>query len=245
MAGALIYEKQRDWNCMFSSLQENRGYYNKMLDLEHTKAAVEMEKDHLRNLIGNVAHDLKTPLQAFMSELSGLRIDLDGIRQLLGSPAAQSDLPSAREDVMREKVGEMQQFLSSIEDIYQFMMMAINRAIDFRKATAGLKLLPSSETFELLPMVNWAVSKFGTNINGFVVKVQVHASCQEICPMVISDKHWFLENILCLGSNACKFTSHGEVTVRCSIVSELDIRIFGIDSHPQHDKSPAQSAVST
>jgi osomolarity two-component system sensor histidine kinase TcsA len=40
----------------------------------------------------------------------------------------------------------------------------------------------------------------------------------ECCPFLITDKHWMTENILTLLSNACKFTSKGEIVLRISIV---------------------------
>jgi CheY-like chemotaxis protein len=219
--GGILYETERGWLCLFLTLIENRSYYQKLLDMERTHSAIEIEKDNLRNLIGNVAHDLKTPLQAFMSELSGLQIEVDIISTQLQT--SNDELSSGPHTSTKSSIGrnvlEVKKYVNSIRDIYQFMMMAINRAIDFRKATAGLTLLPSKETFELLPTVNWAVSKLGTNGNGVVVNVEVHPSCHEVCPLVISDKHWLCENILCMGSNACKFTSEGSVTIRCSIVT--------------------------
>jgi signal transduction histidine kinase/CheY-like chemotaxis protein len=216
--GLLLYEKEHDVSNAFLTLRENRLYYEKLIDMDRGKNKIELEKDHLRNLIGNVAHDLKTPLQAFMSELSGLQIEVDSILLLLPST------PTSSNDKMIKAVAtveEMQKYLNSLRDIYQFMMMAINRAIEFRKCTAGFSLLPSNTTFELIPAVNWAVDKFSNSPSGVIVNVEVHRSCEELCPTIISDKNWLSENILCLGSNACKFTSHGKITVRCSVVTEI------------------------
>jgi signal transduction histidine kinase len=136
--GVTLYEKERDICFIFLTLRENRRYYEKLIDMDRGKNIIELEKDHLRNLIGNVAHDLKTPLQAFMSELSGLQIEVDSILLHWCSTRGQSS------DIISKvltNVDEMQKYLNSLRDIYQFMMMAINRAIDFRKAAAGLKYI--------------------------------------------------------------------------------------------------------
>ena len=36
---------------------------------------------------------------------------------------------------------------------------------------------------------------------------------------MITDKHWMLENLLCLVSNAQKFTTEGSITIRCVLES--------------------------
>jgi signal transduction histidine kinase len=36
---------------------------------------------------------------------------------------------------------------------------------------------------------------------------------------IYTDKHWLMENTLCLLSNAQKFTTEGEITIRCSLHS--------------------------
>lgn len=226
--GVLMHERERDMICMFLTIRENRSYYEKLFEMERKKTRVELEKDNLRNLLGNVAHDLKTPLQAFMSELSGLQIEMDSISShlwALRSESAGSYILGAISNV-----DEAQVYLNSLRDIYQFMMMAINRAIEFRKATTGFALLPSSTTFELIPAVKWAVDLFTNNPSGVEVKVEKHSSCQNHCPMIISDKHWLSENILCLGSNACKFTSRGKIVIRCSIVYEAAIKLPTVTS---------------
>jgi CheY-like chemotaxis protein len=41
-----------------------------------------------------------------------------------------------------------------------------------------------------------------------------------ICDNVVTDKHWFQENILCYLSNAVKYSSGGEVTVRACLQNE-------------------------
>ena len=50
-------------------------------------------------------------------------------------------------------------------------------------------------------------------------EVVVHPFPSTMCPDVITDKHWFKENILCLLSNAIKYSNGGNVTVNIAHVA--------------------------
>jgi CheY-like chemotaxis protein len=218
--GLLMYERERDRVLIFLTFQDNNLMFEEKLIVELNKRNEEFEKEQLRNLIGNVAHDLKTPLQAFMSELNNLQMEIDSLaKQIRKQDSVISGRSNATSYLV--KLEEMGVCMDSLRDIYHFMIMAINRGIEFRKATTGLALLPSRETFNLLSTVQWAVKKFANHPTGVVIKVVNHTNCDKLCPMIISDKHWLCENIICLTSNACKFTPTGEITIRCTIVTEL------------------------
>ena len=49
-------------------------------------------------------------------------------------------------------------------------------------------------------------------------KIIVHPFPTTLCPNMVTDKHWFKENILCLLSNAVKYSDRGTVTVTISHV---------------------------
>jgi CheY-like chemotaxis protein len=176
-----------------------------------------IEKDELRNLIGNVAHDLKTPIQALMVEVDGLQVEIDSIMHLF--PA-----DSPHYDSVSHLTNESQKYIDSLRDIYQFAMMAINRAIEFRKTAAGLALMPVDETFHLPHAIGWAVKRFADNPSGVKIRQENYINnLSEFCPYVTSDKHWMIENILTLLSNACKFTSKGDIVVRTDIVTSRNV----------------------
>ena len=42
-------------------------------------------------------------------------------------------------------------------------------------------------------------------------KIIVHPFPTTLCPNMVTDKHWFKENILCLLSNAIKYSDRGTV----------------------------------
>jgi CheY-like chemotaxis protein len=219
--GIMIYDHDRNMITMFLLIQNQQSYYDRLLAGERAKATAEIEKDELRNLIGSVAHDLKTPLHALMGELDGLQAEVNAIKQqLIGLTLLQSPAVTTHTNIITARSADAQNYIDSLRDIYQFMVMAINRAIEFRKTAAGLALLASNETFHLSKAVEWAVDRFSSNPSGVPIRVEMSPVLHECCPFLITDKHWMTENILTLLSNSCKFTSKGEIVLRLSLVSD-------------------------
>ena len=147
-----------------------------------------------------MAHDLRTPLQAFQSELE-LLFDI-----------AQKECG----DVSQSMVKSIRQ----LQRIGNFMNMTINRCIDFTKVTSGIKLKPSIESISFPDTVNWAVGVMAKNCSTTVPIVLVPIPTN-IHNQIFTDKLWLMENLLCLVSNAQKFTTEGEITVRCSLRSGM------------------------
>ena len=146
---------------------------------------------------GNVAHDLRTPLHAFQSELEVLRESSQG---------------SVTKEAL-EQFRSMQQ----LDRIINFMTMTINRSIDFTKASSGLKLKHAIESVNLASTVNWAVGCMNMRSQEEEVPILVSPIPDNIHGRVFTDKQWLMENILCLLSNAKKFTTEGEIRVSCSL----------------------------
>ena len=165
--GIMIYDHERNMIAMFLLIQNQKASYDRLLAGERAKATAEIEKDELRNLIGSVAHDLKTPLHALMGELDGLQSEVDAVKQqVLGLTLLANPAVTTHASLITSRTTEAQKYIDSLRDIYQFMVMAINRAIEFRKTTAGLALLASNETFHLQKAVHWAVDRFASNPSG-------------------------------------------------------------------------------
>jgi CheY-like chemotaxis protein len=172
---------------------------------ENEKIIFEMHSKEMKSLIGNVAHDLKSPLQAFTTELD----------TLLGR------FQKGRNDCEIDSV-------LLCKSISSFMVMLINRAIDYTKATSGIGLKASLGTFHLMETMEWVVRcaercnrKVPIRIQScsfFSSSATSPALAPPICQFVISDRQWLLENLLCLVSNAQKFTSKGEIVIRCCVV---------------------------
>mmetsp|Transcript_6145 Transcript_6145/g.11732 ORF Transcript_6145/g.11732 Transcript_6145/m.11732 type:complete len:782 (-) Transcript_6145:209-2554(-) len=245
--GIMIYEYERNMITMFLLIQSQHKFYDRVRAGESAKVSAEMEKDELRSIIGSVAHDLKTPLHALMGEIDGLQIEVDAVKQqLLGLTLLQDPVVTTHVDIISTRTTDALKCISSLRDIYQFMVMAINRAIEFRKTAAGLALLASRETFHLAKAVNWAVGRFSSNPSGVDIRVEMCPTLDEACPYLITDKHWMTENILTLLSNACKFTSKGEIVLRVSLTSEAvreDVKSDAVRSSRLVDKISSFSEI--
>ena len=51
-----------------------------------------------------------------------------------------------------------------------------------------------------------------------------------ICTHIVTDKQWFQENMLCLLSNAVKYSNHGTITIKISKVNPSILNADGRSS---------------
>eukprot|EP00981_Chlorochromonas_danica_P007306 scaffold1662_cov232-Ochromonas_danica.AAC.1 len=133
----LIFEKYRYNNYMafiMMDLQKTMKEKDEMADEVH---ATEM-----RHMIANVAHDLKTPLMSF---LSGIELISDIALE------CQQNLRDNREvNAVQDNILSILNCVQNIRNTNSFMLMTINRCIDYTKASKGLKLVPKYETIDLV-----------------------------------------------------------------------------------------------
>ena len=92
----------------------------------------------------------------------------------------------------------------------RFMVAAINRGQDYMKASNNVALVPANGTFEFANTLIMAYRCVRSTIPTGRHLI-IHPLPTDLCPMVISDSHWFLENLLCLTSNAFKYSDSGDI----------------------------------
>jgi signal transduction histidine kinase len=95
------------------------------------------------------------------------------------------------------------------------MNMTINRSIDFTKASSGIKLNPSIQSVNFSQALNWAadcIMKSSEKLPLVILPIS-----PSIHNQIFTDSLWLKENMLCLLSNAQKYTTEGEITIRCSL----------------------------
>ncbi len=113
----------------------------------------------------------------------------------------------------------VQSCITNIRNTNSFMLMTINRCIDYTKASKGLKLVPRYETVDLLDALELPLSCMQNIQNRIVI------ACSTlplgICSHIITDKQWLQENILCLLSNAVKYSTGGKVSVTISLEERI------------------------
>jgi signal transduction histidine kinase len=180
---------------------------------EDEKRLMDREREQLTSLIGNVAHDLKTPLQSIRMDLELLKTTVIALVPSLVHKKEIVDYKSDTDDDTPLSI------ISSLNAACDFMSMAINRSIDFAKTSGGIALIPAMETFN----INSALSVPVNVIKHLqsAIKIVVNPYPAGMCLNVISDKHWFTENILCLLSNAVKYSDGGTVDVIVELLEKF------------------------
>ncbi len=99
-----------------------------------------------------------------------------------------------------------------------FMLMTINRCIDYTKASKGMKLVPKYETVDLREALQFPIECMSNIQERIGIKLETMSD--EICNYIITDKQWLQENLLCLLSNAVKYSTEGNVTITATLNSK-------------------------
>jgi len=111
--------------------------------------------------------------------------------------------------------------LESIETMVHtnsFMIMNINRCIDYTKASNGVHLVPKLETVCLHDAIISPIKIM--NNQQTRVKIITNIIDQNIAKNIITDNQWLQENILCLLSNAVKYTIGESVQLSLSLIDQ-------------------------
>lgn len=199
-----------------------------MLDLAHLRSkydlqlvefSAENERKHkekeifqLRSLMGNVAHDLKTPLHSIEADLAVLGFICSNVLPEAFKVASEKFDCQGQGDALNL---DPQSILDSLIATCKFMGMAINRSEDFMKASNNIALVPVIETFDPIAAVQVSVTCMNHLQSGRTIIV--HPSESNISRRTISDKRWLTENVLCLLSNAVKYSGSGTIDVKIEI----------------------------
>jgi len=180
-------------------------------ELEHQRQVAEIlqksaefEKEQLRRICGNVAHDLKTPIQS-------IAIGIESIKTNFLIPTTSDGNLNSR----RTSVGvsmDASPLLDVLSASCTFMTMAVNRAIDFTKACGNMSLKPSMSPFNAVNDMMLPISCIKCLQSDVTIITDVQSDVL-INSAVQSDQQWFCENILCLLSNAVKYSDGGVVNV--------------------------------
>ena len=206
------------------------------LSNENDRKLKAKEMNQLRSLMGNVAHDLKTPLHSIEADLEVLNIFMSRI--------SDDALDLANILVESEFPGEKFQAGSvfhSLNATCKFMSMAINRSQDFMKASNNIALVPLMETFDIKSAIMMSVNCINHYQSSRLINV--HPICEEICPYLISDKYWLSENTLCLLSNAIKYSDSGDINVCVKLVKVPLFELEGIDIKDEHGVNHGPIAI--
>eukprot|EP00981_Chlorochromonas_danica_P007563 scaffold1793_cov164-Ochromonas_danica.AAC.5 len=172
-------------------------------------AANEANAEEMRHMIANVAHDLKTPLSSFLN-------GLDYVAELLAEAQEKEHSDQVTPSFFHDFLVSVDSCLLNMKNTNTFMLMTINRCIDYTKANQGMKLKPKCETCDLYDALNLPL----TCMQDVQQRLSITLAPipREICSHIITDKQWLQENVLCLLSNAVKYSNEGDIDIHVYLV---------------------------
>ena len=123
------------------------------------------------------------------------------------------------------------------------MVAAINRGQDYMKTSNNVALVPANGTFELAHTLFMAFRCVRSTIPTGRHLI-IHPLPTDLCPMMISDSHWLLENVLCLTSNAIKYSYSGDIDLVVTVEPTPTTTTFN-RVHQRVSVTSAQAMAST
>lgn len=186
-----------------------------LIGLENDKKLAEAEKSSLRFLMGNVAHDLKGPLHSISGDIEILQ-DMGRKRLQSRSIVGESDVAESEE-----------QIFESLHSTIRLMLMAINRSQDYMKSSVKISLMPSLSTFSITTVLTQAMKCVRSHSRDRTIilhPLTAHSPEVDVNPFIISDPVWLAENVMCLLSNAAKYSDVGAtVDLQVKVISTIEL----------------------
>jgi len=163
-------------------------------EIEEKGHQLELASQHKSQFVASMSHELRTPLNAII-----------GLTEMMVTNAARFGTEKAAEPLKR------------VHRAGQHLLGLINQVLDLSKIEAG-KLELNPESVSLAPLIDEVVGTARQlaqqNKNNLVVEAQEKLGVLTVDPMRLRQ---ILLNLL---SNACKFTSQGEVKLRVRKVAD-------------------------
>jgi len=192
-------------------------------------------KEDMRMLIGNVAHDIKSPLTSFLT-------GLDYIDRILAEVGQSTTLPfidtqgrhakidtssaSVSSTLLVEQIQDIHSCVHSLRSIYSMILAVVNRCSEYCKITSDMQLTPRKQTISLRTTVARVidmVDSIGTSSIQIIWKVinedspkgnhlndnLVEEEGGDI--LLNTDIQWLEENLLCVLANAIKYSNNHSV----------------------------------
>ena len=96
--------------------------------------------------------------------------------------------------------------------------------MDYAKVADGIKLVPKYETCHVEESIRTVLHCLSSAADKDQVRLAPLPS--SMCSHILTDKQWLQENILCLLSNAVKFTPHGKIDLRLNMIMSTCVEHF-------------------
>lgn len=143
-----------------------------------------------------------------------------------------------------DSVESIRNVIKNVNTINNFMMMTINRCIDYTKASRGVNLAAKVSSFNLRDTLELPCRCVSDLLVDGTILEQISID-EAIAPHIISDQQWLQENVLCLLSNSCRYSSHGSIKVNVYLAHRKEIEKFSYkqDQEQAIDTQNAQFLV--
>jgi signal transduction histidine kinase len=194
LGAIVLYDNERTLRQLYQNHRTQEENLMIKLTSKNEQELSKLKDSQLRKLFGNVAHDFKTPLQSFI-------LELELLENTISSHHAQS--------------------IAMLKSICSYMLMMVNRAVDYSKVSSGIQLVPSLDKVNVAAILSWVMTCVRSDDLSHI-PIHIEPFSPDLCLNVTTDLQWLRENLLCLVSNALKFTSSpGEITIRCHLESSI------------------------
>ncbi len=130
----------------------------------------------------------------------------------------------AMNEVLSNNFSSIESCISNIRNTHTFMLMTINRCIDYTKASKGIKLVPKYETIDFMETLQLPLNCMRNMQTRILIQSDNLILSNDICNFIITDKQWLQENLLCMLSNAVKYSAEGVVDIRITLKEYLTSR---------------------
>ena len=158
--------------------------------------------------------------------MSGVKSGLDNINLIITLCSALSHEDKLNVNHLVESMNNISDTVATMNVINVFMLETINRFLDFSKAQNGMKLVPKKETFDLQEAMSLPIQCMQS------IQTRIHIEdiniSDNICSHIITDKQWLEENMICLLSNAVKYSSEGSIKISVTPINESDLPVSAI-----------------
>ncbi len=191
-------------------------YYEMIKNQSSEERALAEKLSHeMRQLIASVAHDLKSPLSAFIQGFESLRDSMNEFGKLVMSLSP--DVCGTYRQPFLQGIGFMKRTIDSLVGTYHSFLMTINRCTDYTKISHGIPLTPVLEKVNIREAI---LTPIGV-VKDLQGKVCVESDIDtNISDYVITDRQWLQDNLLCLISNAVKYSIEETSFVRVFLLEE-------------------------
>jgi CheY-like chemotaxis protein/signal transduction histidine kinase len=151
-------------------------------------------------------------LSMYLKPLASFLAGMDFITQVIADANFKKNSNTFTLVDMDDYISSISSCITNLRNINSFMLMTINRCIDYTKASKGVKLVPRYETIDLVETLLLPINCMKDIQQR--IPVVLEPMEEEVCSHIITDKQWLQENVLCLLSNAVKYSNEGTVSIR-------------------------------